>query len=233
MEFLCQHFHRSSPENTVESALALYERNIHIYERRYVAKKEIWAAACYFVDAERRKSKFTYKEIAAAFMDPSTKYTHVEPKRICKIAGYIKTHEAEMTAAGHRHQQTDDGNLKAVPRLACDFGMDFRQEKITRKIVAFIDKEELIFGLNPLSILSVSFFLAMSLSKKLRDFKHNVPFFIKTTLVEVGRKLHIATNTIRKGIREVRKEVLEMVSKERTRLRVDARVIKLVSEWEL
>ena len=239
LDFLCQYFHQNSPENMVESALALYERNIHIYERKYVAKKEIWAAACYFVDAERRKSRFTYKEIAAAFLDPSTQTSYVEPKQICKIAGYIKKHEAENF---HYVSQREDGglsrggncgNLEAVSRLAWGFGMNFRQEKIALKIVGFIDKEELISGLNPLSILSVSFFLTFSLSMNIKQFKQDVPTFIKRTLREVSKQLHIATNTIRKGIREVRAEVLDMVHKERKKLKVDERVIRLVRSWEL
>ena len=233
LEFLYQHFHHTSPENAVENALALYERNILIYEKKYVAKKEVWAAACYSVDAELRKSKFSYKEIAAAFAGAGTL---VEPKRICKVAGYIKKHERELAGKGALQTgrvEECGGNLSWVTRLASELGMDFKQEKLARAIVAFIDEEELISGLNPLSVLSVSFFLAFSLSAKAASFNNNTPSFVKETLNEVSQKLFIATDTIRNGIKKVRADVLEMVLREQTRLNISRQVVDMVAAWEL
>ena len=237
LEYLCHYFQHSSPERSVASAIALYERNSYIYETKYVAKKEVWAAACYSVDAEFRKSKFSYKELAAAFQDDCYRVAHVEPKRISRIAGYIKKHE--RIRRGVKAIERDigysemNGNLAAVSRLATLFGMNFRQEKIARKIVAFIDEEELILGLNPLSILSVSFFLALSLSAKTRDFGGDTPSFVKRTLRNVSQKIHIAQNTIRKGIRDVKEDVLEMIKVERKRLRINRQTIEAVYDWEL
>lgn len=228
IEFLCHWFHSSSAENIVERALSLYKRNVTIYETRYVAKKEIWAAACFSVDAERRKSKLSFKEIAAAFRESNGPYSEVEPKRICKIANCIKSHET-----GFKPMEACSGNLASVSRLASGFGMDFSQEKLARDIVMFIDEKELILGLNPLSILSVSFFLAMSLSSKTVDFGDDTPRFVKQTLSRVSDKIHIAQNTIRKGIREVMTPVLNMVLREKTRLKVNPRVIELVRNWEV
>lgn len=237
LEFLCHHFHHSSPENCVDSAIALYERNINIYETKYVAKKEIWAAACYSVDAELRKSKLSYKEIAAAFCSEEFGATRVEPKRICKVAGYIKEHERKRQ--GKLGLQTKctysetNGNLAAVSRLASQFGMNFKQERIARKIVSYIDEEELILGLNPLSILSVSFFLTFSLSADPKEFKNDAPTFVKSTLKLVSNKIHIAQNTIRKGIRDVRPEVLPMIRSQQKRLKVKSAIIDIVEAWEL
>lgn len=228
IEFLCHWFHNSSPENAVERALSLYRRNMDIYETRYAAKKEIWAAACYSVDAEMRKSKLTFIEIAAAFRLGGETYPEVEPKKICKIASCIKKHETD-----YKPEAEYTGNLTAVSRLASGFGMNFRQEKIARKIVVFIDERELILGLNPLSILSVSFFLTICLSSKPVHFLDDTVGFVKRTLSKVSNKIHIAQNTIRKGIREVLPEVLRMVETERVRLKVNPRVVALIRNWEI
>lgn len=239
LEFLCDYFHHSSPENVVENALALYERNINIYESKYVAKKEIWAAACYSVNVEMRKSKMSYKEIASAFNDEDYECgaTRVEPKRICKVAGYIKQHERQRKQRLGLQPDVSysevNGNLASVSRLAYQFGMNFNQERIAREIVAFIDEEELIPGLNPLSILSVSFFLTFSLSADFKEFKDDAPTFVKRTLKFVSARIHIAQNTIRKGIRDVREEVLAMVRKQEKRLKIKPRVVDMVEGWEL
>lgn len=223
IEFICTCFHDASSATTVERAIALYERNADVYETKYVAKPEIWAGALYFVQAEMKHCKLTYKEIAATF------HNAVEPKRICKIAGYIRKHERDIP--GNQLEQTN-GNVVAVSRHASSFGMNFRQEKLACKIVAYIDEEELILGLNPLSILSVSFFLTICLSSRMRDFRDDVPAFIKKTLANVSMRIHIAQNTIRKGIREVQKEVLDMVNEKRGVLRVNRKIIDLVQSWE-
>lgn len=223
IEFICSCFQHGSPTGTVDRAIALYERNVDIYETKYVAKPEIWAGALYFVEAEMRQCKLTFKEIAATFDDA------VEPKRICKIAGYIRKNERALPG---KQPEQSNGNVVAVSRHASSFGMNFRQEKLACKIVAYIDEEELILGLNPLSILSVSFFLTICLSSRMRDFRDDIPAFIKKTLRSVSLRIHIAQNTIRKGIREVQSEVLGMVNEKRGVLRVNRKIIDLVKSWE-
>ena len=230
MEYLCHFFHISCPRRSVESALALYERNIDIYETKYVEKKEVWAAACYFLDAQLRKSKLSFKEIAAAFFSDGEK---VEPKRISRAVEYIKLHESENDANKSVLHSQETGNLSSVSRLASVFGMSFKQEKVARRIVQFIDEEELILGLNPLSILSVAFFLTLSLTAEAEAFESNVPGFVKQTLSDVSTHVQIAQNTIRKGIRDVRDEVLTMVQQQRKGLKVQAATIRHVLTWEI
>ena len=49
----------------------------------------------------------------------------------------------------------------------------------------------------------------------------------------VSKEIHIAQNTIRKGIRDVKQQVLEMVEHERKNLRISGHSMDVVRNWEL
>jgi transcription initiation factor TFIIIB Brf1 subunit/transcription initiation factor TFIIB len=227
IEYLVKYFNLS--QSLIQKGISFYERHQSIYEQKYVAKKKIWASACFYLACQSKRLCISFKEISLSMK-------HVEPKKISKMVSIIKMHDEAFLRRNNTDVIINDNikkNRNSIARLTNVLNMDFEQQKLTRVIVNYIDSEELISGLNPLSILSVSFFLSMILTQKnLSDANKEV--FLKTTLKKVSSTILIAINTIKKGIRESKETVMNMLLRDSAaKMFVDKTRVLRVKEWQI
>jgi transcription initiation factor TFIIIB Brf1 subunit/transcription initiation factor TFIIB len=205
IEYLVQFFKLNTC--IVDKALAFYTRNQSIYDNKYVAKKKIWAGACFQLACQATNLTISLKEISLSL-------NNIEIKKISKMTHIIKKYdETFLTRNKSAILSNDTSNVKknnnAVARIALILNLSFNQQKLTKRIIAIINKEELISGLNPLSILSVSFFFTLMLNNANNDEQ-----FVKQTLSAVSSAILIAINTIKKGIRESKDDVTAIMLKD-------------------
>lgn len=192
IELLVDVFELQQNTCIVSASMAIYERKLDIYASGYLLKPSIWAAAVFFLYNSEHKLLFTYREMASAL--------NVEPKKISKAVRVIRTHDPLFRIEQQKHVPQ---NIYSVARLSRLLGLVYKYEMMVKTLVEFIDTNELISGLNPLSILSVSFFFVMILKRTTAD--------VKRTLNTISKHLLIAVSTIKKGTKEVKHKVLDFI----------------------
>lgn len=194
LELLKTHFDLTQNEILVNSSIAIYERKIELYAS-YILKPSVWAAAVFFLYNCQNHLVLTFREMALVLQ--------IEAKKISKAVRVIRKHDPIFSLDNSEHIPD---NTESVTRLCRSFGLAYKHEVQVKELVGLIDREELISGLNPLSILSVSFFYILVLKRTTVDAE-----LIKRTLHKISKVLLIAMSTIRKGTKEVRLRLLAFI----------------------
>ena len=173
--------------------LSYYTRQKHIYETDFVVNYQVWAAACFYIYSREKKTPKNFKEISLLL-------ENVESKKISKAVKIIKKNDVKAGYIEHASISN------CIPRYAQYLNMSFKQQRLSEAIIVFIEEREIIQGLNPLSIISTSIFLTLTLTTE--DISDG---FVKQLLTDIGKVVQIAPNTIRKGIRASKHPVLKMI----------------------
>lgn len=209
INFLANVFHLD--DVFVTKSLDLYNRySSNIAATNHFVKPDALAASIIWITTENTMS-LTFKELGKAL--------GLEPKKVSKtiklVQSAIHPQDQKQKQENQRRYLSHENevlsmNIYCIPRIAESFQMSYKHERLVHKIVEYIDLNELIHGLNPLSILSVGFFFVLTLTSKKKLTSNR----LKAIYEMISEKLLIAISTIKKSLKDVKPTIYLLIQQD-------------------
>lgn len=201
IHYLCECF--QTVAKIEERAIWLYQENYSEFMlKRKMRRADVLAAACFGIACESSQMQLSYKEIARFLLE-----NQIKSKHIAKYVQLVKRTLVFQKKSIYKTTLNASRTSDSVTRFASILGIDFEQENLARTLVEYIEEQEVMRSLNPMSILSVAFFTTIFVFQS----HSRSQTVIKKILKQLSRILLIAPNTIRKAVREARLEITRFI----------------------